>query len=75
MTAKTPNEVVSENVETLRRKLGLSQETVGKAIGKSQSAADRRLKAASKWSLDEIAKVADLLGVTTGFLLQEHPDH
>lgn len=75
MAAKTPNEVVSENVEALRRKLGLSQEAIGKAINRSQSAADRRLKAASKWSLDEIGQVAELLGVSTGFLLQEHHEN
>ena len=71
MTAKTPNQIVSENVEALRRLKKLSQETVGKAIGKSQSQADRKLKALSPWSLDELALVADLLGVTTDYLMQE----
>jgi transcriptional regulator with XRE-family HTH domain len=75
MAAKTPNEVVSENVEALRRKLGLSQEAIGKAINRGQSTADRKLKAASKWSLDEIGQVAELLGVSTGFLLQEHHEN
>jgi transcriptional regulator with XRE-family HTH domain len=75
MAAKTPNQVVSENVETLRRKRGLSQQEIGKAIGRSQSQADRKLKAASKWSLEEIGLVADFLGVTSAFLQEEHSEN
>ena len=71
MATKTPNQIVSENVETLRRIKGLSQETIGKALGKSQSQADRKLKAVSPWNADEIALIAGLLGVTEEFLFQE----
>lgn len=79
MATKTPSQVVSENVDRLRKTLGLNQEAIGHALGlgkgpSAQRGASRRLSGQVDWNVNELHPVAKLLGVTTGYLLQSHSD-
>lgn len=78
MPTKSPSEVVSENVDRLRKQLGLNQEAIGQALGlkgpAAQRGASRRLSGQVDWNVNEISAVADLLGVSTGYLLQTHSE-
>lgn len=79
MAAKTPSQIISENVNRLRLAKGLNQQAFGEALGFGKGAAaqrftSRRLSGEVKWDVDELHPVAKLLGVSIAYLLRPHED-
>ena len=72
MVTKTPSQVVSDNVDRIRREKGISQETLAEAMGVTQANASTLLRYKARWTVDKLHPVAELLGVSTGYLLQPH---
>lgn len=74
MVTKTPSQVVSDNVDRIRRAKGISQETLAEAMGVTQANASTLLRYKTKWTVDKLHQAAELLGASPGYLLQPHED-
>lgn len=48
---------------------GLSQETVGAALGMTQEAVSRRVRGKVEWRASELIKLAPVIGISVGELL------
>ncbi|WP_182112918.1 helix-turn-helix domain-containing protein [Actinotalea sp. JY-7876] len=65
-----PSEFVTGNVRAEMARHGVTQRLIAKAIGKTQQAVSYKLSGRSALTVDELQRIAALLGVPTAALLE-----
>jgi transcriptional regulator with XRE-family HTH domain len=65
--------VIGENVDTLRKRRGFTNETLGAKFGVTGPAISLKLRGRRAWSAADVKFAADLLGVRMGVLYGEEP--
>ncbi|WP_083940869.1 helix-turn-helix domain-containing protein [Schaalia vaccimaxillae] len=63
------SETVARNVRALAAAAGHSQSSLSRALGMSQTQTHKRWKGSIAWTLDELAEVAAVLGVSPAVLI------
>lgn len=53
-----------------REMMGLSLQSIAKAIGKNRSAVCKKERGQAQWTLDDICEFAAALGVSAGYLIR-----
>jgi len=69
MPVSTLNATVARNAVRGRKAAGLTQEDLAERTGIALRTLARRESGLSRWTTDEIASVADALGMTAGDLM------
>ena len=69
MTTPDHSEGVNAEIRAGMARKALTQSDVASVLGLSQASVNDRLKGRREWRLDELLKVADLLGVQASALL------
>ncbi len=69
MPQLTLSEQVAANIRALAAAAGFSQSSLGRAVGLSQFQAHKRWTGAVAWTLDELAEVGEVLGVSVSVLV------
>ncbi|MGV4289235.1 helix-turn-helix domain-containing protein [Trueperella pyogenes] len=67
--------LVAENIRALAARRGMNQSEVARAIGLNQGAVNQRWNGKRQWQLEDIARVADVLGTTPWALCQPTPEY
>jgi len=71
MPVSTLNATVARNTVRCRKAAGLTQEELAEHTGIALRTLARRESGLSRWTTDEIAQVADALGVSAADLMQQ----
>lgn len=69
---RTTADIVAENIRAEAARAGFTQVALGRALGLSQGKITLRWKGKTRWQLDELDAVADLLNVTVQDLVTDH---
>ncbi|AWA44451.1 helix-turn-helix domain-containing protein [Trueperella pyogenes] len=67
--------LVAENIRALAARRGFTQTTLANALGVTQGAISVRWYGKRQWQLEDIARVADVLGTTPWALCQPTPEY
>ena len=65
----TPNTITGANVRAEMARRKISQEAVAQTLGLSQASVSARLRGVTPFRVDELLRIADLLGVPLDLLL------
>lgn len=66
---QAPRSPVADRVRSLMAERGVSQETVGVALGITQEAVSRRVRGVVEWRATELLKLAPVLEISVGEIL------
>lgn len=69
---RTTADVVAENIRAEAARAGFTQVALGRALGLSQGKITLRWKGQTRWQLDELDAVAELLNVSVQDLVTDH---
>lgn len=70
---QTPAARTGANVRAEMARAGISQTSLATSLGISQAAVSKRLRGEVAFNVDELAAVAEVLGVALSALLAEQP--
>ena len=63
------SDAISMAVKTQSKRAGVTNEKMAESIGKSRDAFSRRINNHTAWQLDEVDKIATVLGLSDGWSL------
>lgn len=71
-SSRSTADIVAGNIRAEAARLGIKQIELGRALGMSQSAITTRWKGLTRWQLEELDDVAEVLGITVQDLVTDH---